>query len=78
MLRKYGYHFGILVKGVLFENPVSLQAQFDIPKCSKGISHSKLHLLFPAMVLAETPKLDKGGDKLNFVPLSADMSQTDN
>ena len=29
------------------------------------------------MVLAETPKLDKGGHKLNLVALGADMSQTD-
>ena len=77
MLRKYGNHFGILIKGVLFEDPVSLQAQFNIPKCSKGIGLGKLHLLSPAMVLAETPKLDKGGHKLNLVALGADMSQTD-
>lgn len=26
MLRKYGYHFGILVKRILFKDPISLQA----------------------------------------------------
>ena len=30
------------------------------------------------MILREPPKLDKRSDKLNFIALSADMSQTDN
>lgn len=77
MLRKNGDHCGVLGKGILFEDPVPLQAQLDIPQCSKGISHCEFWLISLTMALREPPKFDKRGHELDLVTLGAYVCQTD-
>lgn len=76
-MRENVNHLRILIEGVFFQDPISLQAEFDIPECSKGIGHSKVKFLSESMTFGESPKLNKRSHKLNLVSLSTNMCQAD-
>ena len=73
MLGEDGDHFGVLIKGILLQDPISLQAQLDIPQCSEGISSGIVELIVEAVVEGEAPKLYKRSDELTLIALGADV-----
>ena len=77
MLRQDSDHSGIFGKRVLFQDPISLQTQLDIPESPKSISNCKFRLISLTMTLWETPELYERCHELDLVSLSAYMSQTD-
>ena len=77
MLRKDCNHFSVFVERVFFEDPIPLKAEFDVPEGSKGVGSCVFRVVIDPIVFWETPKFNKGSDKLYLVTLSADMSETD-
>lgn len=77
VLRKNHNHFGVLVECVLFEDPVPLQAELDVPKRPEGVSRGKFILPLHLVALGSAPELYEGSDELTLVALGADMCQAD-